>query len=528
MATHNIAQNLRDNNTNWENVKQAIEDMGVSTSGLTTADYDDAIRAIVGTQPVLDSVNITPSTVSQQITPPVGTDGYDEINVAAVDNTIDANIQQQNIKSGVTILGIVGSYSGQGGNYQSKSVTPAATEQIVTPDQNYDALSQVTVAGDEDLVSSNIKKDVVIFGVTGSYEGGGGSNLDTLNVTPTANAQTITPTSPVDGWDEVIVAGDANLIANNIRKNTTIFGVTGNIEPEVSEEIYTSYVKLANTPNTNFERQLLEYNNNLYLITKDGIWLYNETNDSFSLELSYNFPFQNLNCQSGQYGAVVGDNFYFGDRNNGFELKYYNFNSTQVTSLGVIQNIDEGYRCICTDGKGLYVCEYYGALKYYDLSTGTVTTISSGLTRAFNCMVYYDEFIYGVAGDYVDKVDISDGSVTNLFHTSNNDNQDYGRVIVVRADDTFYLIGGYQNEHTIIQFDSTGTYSVIKTVTDSYRKATILIHKGIMYGSCMNWDVYDQRLRKMGIGIKKDLILGIKDLQTISGVGINKFIVNSI
>lgn len=36
----------------------------------------------------------------------------------------------------------------------------------------YDGLSQVTVNGDADLVAGNIKKDVEIFGVTGTYEGG--------------------------------------------------------------------------------------------------------------------------------------------------------------------------------------------------------------------------------------------------------------------------------------------------------------------------------------------------------------------
>ena len=51
-----------------------------------------------------------------------------------------------NIKQGVAILGVTGSYAGEAAKLQTKSVTPSMTEQTVTADTGYDALSSVTVA----------------------------------------------------------------------------------------------------------------------------------------------------------------------------------------------------------------------------------------------------------------------------------------------------------------------------------------------------------------------------------------------
>ena len=76
-----------------------------------------------GSAPVIEELNVTPSTSAQTITAPEGTDGYSPVNVSAVTSSIDANISAGNIKKDVTVLGVTGSYEG---------VAPSGTKPITT------------------------------------------------------------------------------------------------------------------------------------------------------------------------------------------------------------------------------------------------------------------------------------------------------------------------------------------------------------------------------------------------------------
>ena len=70
-----------------------------------------------GTAPVIDELNVTPSTSAQEITAPEGVDGYSPVNVAAVTASIDENIVAGNIKKDVQILSVTGTFEG-GGKYK--------------------------------------------------------------------------------------------------------------------------------------------------------------------------------------------------------------------------------------------------------------------------------------------------------------------------------------------------------------------------------------------------------------------------
>ena len=99
---------------------------------------------LTGTMTNNGGVTGTISTVSGQYT--VAQGYHDGSGKVSISSTEQAKIIAGNIKSGVSILGVTGTYSGESITAQSKSATPSWSQQTIQPDTGYDYLSAVTVA----------------------------------------------------------------------------------------------------------------------------------------------------------------------------------------------------------------------------------------------------------------------------------------------------------------------------------------------------------------------------------------------
>lgn len=95
-----------------------------------------------------------------------------------------------------------------GASLQSKTVSPSESAQTVKADNGYDGLSQVTVNA-----------------VSKTYVGSGVTKKSAATYTPGTSDQSIASGQYLSGTQTI--KGDANLVAGNIKSGVSIFGVTG-------------------------------------------------------------------------------------------------------------------------------------------------------------------------------------------------------------------------------------------------------------------------------------------------------------
>lgn len=133
------------------------------------------------TEPTLQSKSVTPSESAQTVTPDDGYDGLSSVEVGAVSSTY--------IGSGVT-------------QKSAAAYTPGTADQTIAAGQYLSGAQ--TIRGDANLLAANIKSGVSIFGVTGSYAGSGGgsgdNNCEAYHITSASATLNFKTTGTVKVW----------------------------------------------------------------------------------------------------------------------------------------------------------------------------------------------------------------------------------------------------------------------------------------------------------------------------------------
>ena len=99
---------------------------------------------ITGEMPNNGAVAGVISTKAGTYTVPAGY--HSGLGSVGIDSTEQAKIIASNIKSGITILGETGTYSGESVDVTSVNITPYLTAQTILPPSGYDYISQANVA----------------------------------------------------------------------------------------------------------------------------------------------------------------------------------------------------------------------------------------------------------------------------------------------------------------------------------------------------------------------------------------------
>ena len=129
---------------------QSTKDSDTSDATATTGEILNGKTAYVagakvtGSMPNIGQQTGTISTKAGTVT--ISQGYHDGSGSVAISSTEQNKIIAENIKDGVVLLGITGSYTGEGVTAQAKNATPTFSSQTILPDSGYDYLSQVTVA----------------------------------------------------------------------------------------------------------------------------------------------------------------------------------------------------------------------------------------------------------------------------------------------------------------------------------------------------------------------------------------------
>ena len=298
-----------------------------------------------------DDKVIDPSVNEQVVTPDVGYLGMKQVTVNAVTSNIDSNIIPENIKKGVTILGVEGVHESP--NNQEKTLAKSDlinhTNESVTgelvPDADFTGMSKITYhkvnlnnnftvefRTPSDDHFSGLNLNVPVAGFDGVSKFSYKTRRQDKTVTPSVTEQTINCDSGYVGIRSVTVnpvtsSIDANITPENIVKGVSILGVEGIAEKPANPSDQWDYDLLIHTTGNKAASfpQIVDEDGKQYLIFCNG----------------------NINLESCLYG--------FGYRTSYIRFSYHRYSADLFKKIGDFIYVDATTLGGVSNSDGIYV-----------------------------------------------------------------------------------------------------------------------------------------------------------------------------
>lgn len=189
-------------------VASAIKTKKGSETNIPAANFDTEILALPSQGVYEQRVLNISANGSQTITPGAGFDAIDELalTVAVPEKQLQSKTYNFTQNTNIELLPDTGydgfdsvtlniNVPGSTINNQDKTITPTTSQQVISADQGYTGLGNVTVNAvtssiDQNIIASNIKDGVTILGVTGSNAYNSYEVVDYYDTNSIVNPQT--------------------------------------------------------------------------------------------------------------------------------------------------------------------------------------------------------------------------------------------------------------------------------------------------------------------------------------------------